>query len=141
MPPARGLGIDAERLDPRGPLIGTEVDPDAVHLDPPAPVADHRPPSSGGDRRDAAAPRDELELAVVEQRLAHLESDASHEPEVLRHPPPRLLHVVDRDVLEEPGDGVQADAPARVQVREPDAPLRGKRPTDGRPRERRVEHP
>ena len=77
----------------------------------------------------------------MQKRLAHLEADAADEPEVLGDPPARLLDVVDRDVLEKPGDRVEPDAPARVHVREPDAPLRGKRPPDGRPRQGRVEHP
>src|SRR6185436_15181065 len=122
------LRVDVEPLDAGRPLVGIEVDPDAVDLDSPARVAGDRPAASRGDRGEAAAPGDEFDLAVEEKRLAHLEPDPPDEPEVLGRAPPRLRHVLDRDVLEEPGDRVEAQAAALVHVREPDPPARRKRP-------------
>ena len=43
------------------------------------------------------------------------------------HPPPRLLDVVDGDVLEEARDGVQAQASAAIHVRQANLSSRGER--------------
>jgi hypothetical protein len=98
------------------------VDPDAVDLDQPAAVAPDRPAPPRGDRRDAAAPRDELQLAVLERRFEHVDPDPAYEPQVLRRAPAGLLHVVDRDVLEEVRERVEPDAAAGVDVGEADPP-------------------
>src|SRR4029453_16988653 len=50
---------------------------------------------------------------VVEKRRAHLDPDPPDEPQVVRHPPPRLLDVVDRHVLQEARDRVEPDPPRR----------------------------
>ena len=47
---------------------------------------------------------------------------------MLRCPPAGLLHVVDRDVLEEPGERVEAHAAVRIEIGEPDAPRARERP-------------
>ena len=52
-PARRRLRVDAERLDPRRPLVGPEVDPDAVDLDVPAAVS--RGATSAGPRRSRRA--------------------------------------------------------------------------------------
>ena len=70
----------------------------------------------------------------------HIDPDPPHEPEVLRQSPPRLLHVVDRDVLEDAGDGVESDASARVDVREPHAAPGRERPPAAGNGNRGVEH-
>ena len=58
----------------------------------------------------------------------------------VRDPPPRLLDVVDRGVLEEARDGVEPHPAGRVHVREADAPAAHERPRLGGPRQRGVEH-
>ena len=126
------FGVHAEVLDPRRPLLGVEVDPDAVHLDVAAGVALHRPPPAGRDRRHAAAPGRQLDLGVAGERLEHVEQDAAHEPQVLRQPPARLLDVVDGDVLEEASHRVEPQPAVRVHVGEADAPAsRNVRPRVG----------
>src|SRR6202012_934888 len=97
--PAR-LAVGAEAVDPRRLAGCVEVDPDAVDLDAPARIAGERPAPPGGECGNAAAPRGQRNLTVVEERAHDGEAPPPHEPEVLRHPPVRLLHVVDRHVLE-----------------------------------------
>ena len=65
--PGRRLAVQAESLDPRGPLVRAEMDPDAVDFRPPASVAPERPPSAGCDRSEPAAPRHELDLSVLQE--------------------------------------------------------------------------
>ena len=140
MPAAGRLLVDVEALDPRRPLVGAEVDPDAVDLGPPALIALQRPAPPGRDRGQPARPGHEPDLVVAEERLVHVDSEPPHEPEVRRRAPPRLLDVVDRDVLQQPRDRVEPDASARVDVREADAPPRRERPSGGGDRDARVEH-
>ena len=103
------------------------MDPDAVDLQPPAGVARHRPAPSGRDRGEAAAPGDELDVPVGQERREQVEPDRADEPEVLRRAPARLVHVLDRRVLEQPGERVQPQAAVGVHVREPDGSLRRER--------------
>ena len=79
-----------------------------------------------------------LDLLIEEERLHYLDLDSPDEPEVRREAPPRLLDVVDRDVLEEAGDRVEPDAAVRVDVGEPHATLRGEHPPRRRPWQRRI---
>jgi hypothetical protein len=46
--------------------------------------------------------------------------DSAYEPDVLWQAPTRLADVVDRQVLEEAGQGVEPQASARVDVGEPE---------------------
>ena len=129
--PAGRPGVDPERPDPRWALICPEVDPHAVDLDPPAAVTGHRPAAAGRDRCERAAPGHELDLPVGEERLAHLEPDATDEPQVLGYPPASLLDVVDRDVLQEPRDRVEPDASGLIHVGEAHFAARPERPPHG----------
>ena len=139
-PAAGHLGVDTEALDPGRSLFRVEVDPDAVHLSAAVAVAPERPPPTGRDRGEAAAPGDEFDLAVAKERLDHVDPDPPQEPQVLRHPPARLFGVLDRDVLEEARDGVEPDSPLWIDVCEPDPASCGERPPAGRPRYPGIEH-
>jgi hypothetical protein len=68
------------------------------------------------NRRQPAAPGDELDRAVGEEGLEHVDAHPAHEPEVLGRSPAGLVDVVDRDLLQEPGDGVEPEPAPRVHV-------------------------
>ena len=139
-PAAGGVAVDLEGLDPGGPLIPVEMDPDAVDLGAAAAVAPERPAPSRRDRRLPAGPGDEVDSLVLEKRLDHVDPDPAQEPEVLRHAPTGLLDVLDRDVLEEPSQRVEPHAAVAVDVREPHAARRRERPSGGGDGNAWVEH-
>ena len=128
MPVAGGFAVGAEVADPRRPLARVQVDPHAVHLDAAACIARQRPPPSGRDRRYAAAPGGQLDLAVAGERLVDVDANAAHEPEMLGDPPPRLGDIVDGDVLEKASDRVEPQPPGLIHVGETDAAAGGVRP-------------
>ena len=82
-----GIGVDAERLDPCRPPIRPEVDPHAVHLDAPTPVAAERPASPAAI---AAWPLDQVTSPTLRSSRNGIltDPDPPHEPEVLGHPHP-----------------------------------------------------
>ena len=123
------------------PLIGAEVDPDAVDLDVPARVAPNRPAPTCSDRRDAAAPGGDLDARGRAAAARGRRPGSADHPEVLRDPPAGLLDVVDRGVLEEAGDGIETNTPAGVHVREAHPAVRGVSPRAVRPLEPRVHRP
>src|SRR5207244_3835250 len=125
---------------PCGIRLGVEMDPDAVHLDPPTRVAADGPSAARGDRGHAAAPRGQLDCAVLEERSEYLDPHAADEPQMLGRSPAGLLDVLDRDVLEEPGDRVETQATAAVHVGEADPPARREGPAVGRDGDASVEH-
>jgi hypothetical protein len=108
------------------------MDPRAVDLDRAACVPGERPSPARRDSRDAAAPRDDLDPAVVEEGDEDVDTDGAEDPEVLRSAPTGLVDVVRRDVLEVSRDGVEPQAPGRVRVGEPDAVGGAELPAYGR---------
>ena len=136
----RSVSVHAEVLDPGGPLLRVEMDPDAVDLDVAPGVALHRPAPPGRDRRHAAAPGRQLDLGVAGERLDHVDQDGAHEPKVIWQPPARLLDVVDRDVLEEASHRIEPQPPGGVHVGQADSPRRGHRATSGRHGSAGVQH-
>ena len=114
----RRLRVDAERLDPRGPLVGPEVDPHAVDFDPAAPVALERPPPACRDRRKPAAPRPRASPPGHRGTACAPRPGSAARTRGARRSPPGLLHIVDRDVLQERASA-SSRAAARVRVREP----------------------
>jgi hypothetical protein len=57
--------------------------------------------------------------------------DSAYEPDVIRPAPARLADVVDREVLEEAGQGVEPQAPACIDVGEPEPTPTGERAAAG----------
>jgi hypothetical protein len=116
------------------------MDPDAVHLDPPATIPGERPAPPRRHGRHPAAPGHEVDGSIVRERRHHVDDHASDEPQMTRRAPARLLDVVDRDVLEKPGHGVEPQPPVLVHVGQPDASLHGERPAARRHRNARIQH-
>ena len=92
---------------------------------PRRPLTDQRRPAA-----IAATPLHHVTISSSRSRSSGASTStwiARHDPEVLGHAPARLLHVVDRRVLEEAGDRVEPHPARDVHVREPDAAARGER--------------
>ena len=93
---------------------------------PASPVSDHL--TTSRERREAASPRNDLDLAVRQERLHDVDPDRAQHPEVLGRSPVRLGDVVYRRVLEISRDRVETQAPGRVGVGQPNAVGDPKRP-------------
>jgi hypothetical protein len=137
----RGHAVEPEALDPGRSLVGTQVDPHAVDLGMPTPVAGERPAPPGRDCGETAAPRHELHFAVPQKRLVDVDSDSPDKPQMRRRSPAGLLDVVDRDVLKQARESVEPDAAKRVDVGEPQTPAAGECPPTRGDRNRWIEHP
>ena len=131
----RSVRIQTEALEPGGPSVGAEVDPDAVELDPPAAITHQRHPAAGGQSCRSAAPRRQLDVIVLDCRRHDLDPDVTHDPQMVGGAPPGLVDVVHRHVLEIARDCVQPQPSGGVPVGEPDAPAGAKHPACGRQRD------
>ena len=110
--------IRPEVPDPCRALIAVEVDPHAVDLDRAARVSRDAPAPAGRDRGNAAAPGRELDLPIAKERRDDVDLDASDDPQMVRDAPAGLLDVVDRRVLEEPGDRIEAHPAVALPISE-----------------------
>ena len=131
--PLRGFRVVVEaRADASRTRVGPEVDPRAVDLDRPAGVAGERPAPPGRERREAAAPRHDVDEAVVEERRDARRSARSGAPRGARaHPNPSRR----RRRSQRPGDsarrrpgGADPSRPRRRDARDsrPESPARGR---------------
>ena len=131
--PLRGFRVVVEaHADPGGARVRPEVNPRAVDLDRPAGIAGERPAPTGRERRDAAAPRHDVDEVVGEERCEHVDPHGAEDPQVVGGAPVRLEDVVDRSVLEIARDGVESEPAGRVRVGEPHAIADPKDPARGR---------
>ena len=137
---SRRLGVGAEALDASGPRVGPQVDPHAVELDASPAIARQRQAPAGCNCRHAAAPGRELDPVVPDKWSDDVDPDLTQDPEVLGRPPPGLVDVVDRDVLEVPRNRVEPEPPVGVPVGKPDAAARAEGSARERARDQRFQH-
>ena len=119
-------------LEPSGPSVGAEVDPDAVELDPPAAITNQRHPSAGGKSARTAAPRGQRDVIVLDGRHHHVDSNVAHDPQVVGGAPASLVDVIHCDVLEIARNGVQPQPTGGIPVGETDAPVGAEHPAGTR---------
>ena len=115
--PAGGT-IRPEVPDPCRALIAVEVDPHAVDLAEPAASPETLPAPAGRDRGDAAAPGREPDLPIVKERRDDVDLEFGRTRRNVGYAPAGLLDVVDRRVLEEPRDRIEAHPAGRIPISE-----------------------